>query len=114
MLETSSIVSVTNLLQLMELEKITIREHLEFKPGYRVYSISNNLPSEYGGYFFKIFFSKDCGKMIEFHQNIKREILLIFFIFVTSSEKYEPTGEILNFKDFNEMKLMTSFEKKSE
>jgi len=57
--------------------------------------------SENGGYLFKIFATGNSyDKMCEFHEEKNGRILLIFNGFAIASGKYQPTGEVMSFENF--------------
>lgn len=89
--------------EILAIERGLIRESLKENNPNGIFQTSEISTSEIDGYFFQ-FFSEEGKKMIEFHQNKQKEILLIFFNFDGDSNEYKSTGQWqeLKFTDFDE------------
>lgn len=93
-----------SLLGTLILERGLIEEALK-NTSQTKFQTSKILPSENGGHFFEICPEERKNRMIEFHQNEEREILLIFFDLDASSGQYKSTGEWveIKFSEFDEI-----------
>lgn len=107
-METSIQVLTKNLFlfETVVIERGIIEESLKNRSEER-FQTSEILQSENGGYFFEISPEKKRGRMIEFHQNEKKEIMLILFDFDPSTNEYKSTGECLELK-FSELDEIVS------